>query len=115
MTTATWDVLDVLIHDAVEKAERKHPHFPTNPTTEDESLLLVLLEKLRSRYNHCDEGENCTIRSIQSEEQLEAIVEAKRGNWAKACEETLHLIATAVRAYDYYLARLEAERGRRTE
>ena len=115
MTTATWPVLDSLIHEAVANAERKHPHFPVNPTNEDEQLLVVLLEKLRSRYNHRDSSDSCTIRSVQSEEQLEAIVEAKRGNWAKACEETLHLISTAVRAYDYYLARLEAEGRRKSE
>lgn len=111
MTSASWDILDPLIHEAVANAERKHPHFPTNPSTEGEDVLVVLLDKLRWRFNRSDTDADCTIRSIQSEEQLEAIIEAQRGHWAKACEETLHLIATAVRAYDYYLSRLEAEKG----
>ena len=111
MTTATWPVLDSLIHEAVANAERKHPHFPTNPSTESEGVLVVLLDKLRWRFNRRDTDADCSIRSIQSEEQLEAIIAAKQGKWKEACEETLHLIATAIRAYDYYLARLEAEKG----
>lgn len=109
MTTATWPVLDTLIHEAVANAERKHPHFPTNPSTEGEDVLIVLLDKLRWRFNRRDTDADCSIRSIQSEEQLEAIIAAKQGKWKEACEETLHLIATAIRAYDYYLTRLEAE------
>lgn len=109
MTSVSWDVLDPLIHEAVAEAERKHPHFPTNPSTESEDVLIVLLDKLRWRFNRRDTDADCSIRSIQTEEQLEAIIAAKKGKWKEACEETLHLIATAVRAYDYYLTRLEAE------
>ena len=112
MTTATWTVLDALIHEAVASAERKHPRFPTNPSTESEDVLIVLLDKLRWRFNRCDTDADCSIRSIQTEEQLEAIIAAKQGKWREACEETLHLIATAIRAYDYYLARLEAEEAK---
>ena len=110
MTSVSWNILDPLIHEAVAEAERKHPRFPTNPSTEGEGVLVVLLDKLRWRFNRRDTDQDCTIRSIQSEEQLEAIIAAKQGKWKEACEETLHLIATAVRAYDYYLARLEAEK-----
>ena len=94
-----------------EAACAKHPVFPTCPTVEPKWQRLMTLERLRTRFNHNDESQNCTIQSVQEEELLEAIAEAETGNWAKACEETIHLIATAVRAYEYYLARLEAEKG----
>lgn len=81
---------------------RKHPVYPKTPANEPRWSLLLLLERIRNRFNRSDERRECTIRSVQSEELLEAITAAQAGNWAEAKVETLHLMATAVRAWEYY-------------
>lgn len=80
---------------------RKHPVFPTEASAEKALVLEEVLSEVR-HLNRRDDLPTCTIRSVQSEELLEAVIEAKRGRWAKAKQETLHLIATAMRAYEHY-------------
>lgn len=85
----------------------RHPVFPKRVTNETIGELTTVLKTLR-RLNDIDGSPRQTIRSVQSEEFLEAVIEGKRKHWSEAKEETLHLIATAMRAYEFYD---EMERG----
>lgn len=92
---------------AYSDACRRHPVFPKRVTNEPVGELTAVLKTLR-RLNDIDGSPRQSIRSVQSEELLEAVIEGKRRNWSKAKAETLHLIATAIRAYEFYD---EMERG----
>lgn len=87
---------------AYAEACQKHPIFPTVASRDSEEKLVDILDTLRIMYNAKDTSPKISIRSVQSEELLEAVIEAKRGNYAAAKAETLHLIATAMRAYEVY-------------
>lgn len=80
----------------------KHPVFPSRASYHPEWKRVINLEYLRNRVNRRDEGRDCSIHSVQEEELLEAVNEAANGNWDAAIEETYHLIATALRAVEYY-------------
>lgn len=91
---------------AYASACAKHPVFPTVASHQPEWKRTMELEWLRRHFNHNDESRDCTIHSVQCEELLEAIAEAEKGNWQEAIDETLHLIATAMRAIEFYDSQL---------
>lgn len=87
---------------AYAEACQKHPIFPTVASRDSAEKLADVLDTLRVKCNSSDTSPHISIRSVQSEELLEAVIEAQRGNYAAAKAETLHLIATAMRAYEVY-------------
>lgn len=87
---------------AYAEACQKHPIFPTVASRESDEKMADVLDTLRIKYNSSDTSPHISISSVQSEELLEAVIEAKRGNYAAAKAETLQLIATAMRAYEVY-------------
>lgn len=101
MTDKKFDKLFSQIRRGYKSACDKHPMFPHSPTALSPTHIRGLLNHVRD-CNTPDCGPNCSIRSIQSEEQLEALYEAKLRNWSEAKKETVHLIVTAVRAYEFY-------------
>lgn len=94
---------------AYAEACRKHPTFPTVALRDSTEKMEDVLDTLRMKCNSSDTSPHISICSVQSEELLEAVIEAQRGNWAAAKAETLHLIATAMRAYEVYDAREKSE------
>ena len=80
---------------------KKHPVYPTRISCAELKELKLQLSMVRAD-NEGDNGESFSVHSVQAEELLEALIEAQAGNWKQAKLETLHLIATAIRAYELY-------------
>lgn len=110
----SYDKLEQVLGKAAAQyaaACKKHPVFPTRISPVGLSELKGQLEYVRVD-NAGDAGERFSVHSVQTEEALEAMIEAWRGNWKEAKLETLHLIATALRAYELY-EKLEAAKSKK--
>lgn len=110
-----YDTLEQVLGKAASEyaaACKKHPVFPTRISPVLYGEMKKWLGQVRAD-NEGDAGNRFSVHSVQTEEALEALIEARRGNYKQAKLETLHLIATALRAYELYDSLAKAKGAKR--
>lgn len=99
-----YDTLEQVLGKAATQyaaACQKHPVFPVVPALVGRQWVDGRVAQFRSfNDSHGDAG--TSVMAVQSEELYEAVQAAQAGDYAQAKLETLHLIATALRAYELY-------------